>query len=172
MNAARRIMWLALATIPAVVALVFAGPASAAEFSNAPVGSTTLPTPAPPKLLSATVSGCEAPCAEGESGQVTLTIQNPTVPEGETIVNTVYANGVAVEPIASKSGNPLTLFISICSGIRQPFQGCRTQQQVDAVRGAEVFTVTAMAVTGNPDDGTQQFSAESAPSNGLVPTQE
>jgi hypothetical protein len=134
--------------------------------------AATLPTPDPPKLLSATVSGCEAPCAAGESGQVTLTIQNPTVPDGEGINNHVYANGVAVDPIASKSGNPLTLFISICSGIRQPFEGCITQQQVDAVRGGEVFTVTATAVTGNPDDGTLQTSAESAPSNGLVPTQE
>lgn len=134
--------------------------------------AATLPTPDPPKLLSATVSGCVAPCAPGESGQVALTIQNPAVPAGEAVDNTVYANGVAVDPIASKSGNPLTLFFSICSGIRQPFQGCVTQQQVDAVRGAELFTVTARAFSGNPDNGTQQFSAESRPSNGLVPVQQ
>lgn len=33
------------------------------------------------------------------------------------------------------------------------------------------MTVTDMAVAGDPDNGTEQFSAESAPSNGLVPTQ-
>ena len=133
--------------------------------------AATLPTPDPPKLLSATVSGCQAPCAPGEAGQVALTFENPTTP-GEALVNTAYANGVAVDPIGNTIGNPKTLFISICSGIRQPNEGCITQQQVDAVRGAEVFTVTVRAFTGNPDDGTQQFSAESAPSNGLVPTQQ
>jgi hypothetical protein len=138
----------------------------------APAASAaTLPTPDPPKLLSATVSGCQAPCAPGESGQVALTFENPTTP-GEALVNTVYANGVAVNPIANTIGNPKTLFISICSGIHQPNQGCSSQREVDAVRGGEVFTVTVRAFTGNPDDGTQQFSAESAPSNALVPTQQ
>ena len=131
--------------------------------------AAAVPTPDAPKLLSATVSGCVAPCAPGESGQVALTIQNPTLTTG--LVNTVYANGVGVTPIANTIGNPVTLFISICSGIHQPNEGCSLQQQVDAVRGAELFTVTVRAFTGNPDEGTLQYSAESAPSNGLVPAQ-
>jgi hypothetical protein len=135
------------------------------------VDAATVPTPPAPKLLSATVSGCQAPCAPGEAGQVALTFENPTI-SGVALVNSVYANGVGVSPIGNTTGNPKTLFISICSGIRQPFEGCTTQQQVDAVRGAEVSTVTVRAFTGNPDDGTQQFSAESAPSNALVPTQQ
>ncbi|MEU0603849.1 hypothetical protein ABZ484_37340 [Streptomyces sp. NPDC006393] len=134
--------------------------------------AATLATPDAPRLLSATVSGCQAPCAPGESGQVALTFTDPAVPAGETIGNRVYADGVPVDPIASRSGSPEVLYFSICSGIRRPFEGCLTQQQVDAVRGGEVFTVTARAYAGNPDDGTAQVSAESAPSNGLVPTQQ
>jgi len=47
---------------------------------------------------------------------------------GATIIDTTFANGVAIDP-------------------------------------------RAHAVSGNPDDGTQQTSAQSGPSNGLVPTQ-
>jgi hypothetical protein len=138
---------------------------------GAEASDATLPTPDPPRLLSATVSGCQAPCAPGESGEVVITIDNPTPPPDATIIDTTFANGVAIDPNASKGGDPLELHFAICSGIRQPFEGCVTQAQVDALRGDEVITVRAHAVAGNPDDGTQQTSAQSAPSNGLVPTQ-
>jgi hypothetical protein len=156
-------VWQALAAVLLVAGALLAWAPAA--------GAATVPTPPPPKLLSATVSGCQAPCAPGEAGQVALTFENPTV-SGVALVNSFYANGVGVNPIANTIGNPKTVFISICSGIHQPNQGCSLQQEVDAVRGAETFTVTVRAFIGNPDDGTQQFSAESAPSNGLVPTQQ
>jgi hypothetical protein len=152
-----------------VVALVAGALLAVAPGANASGG--TLPTPDPPRLLSATVSGCQAPCAPGESGTVVITVDNPTPPPGAAIVDTTFANGVAIDPNASKSGDPLELHFAICSGIRQPFEGCVTQAQVDALRGDEVITVRAHAISGNPDDGTQQISAQSAPSNGLVPTQ-
>jgi hypothetical protein len=138
---------------------------------GAMASGATLPTPEPPRLLSATVSGCQAPCAPGESGEVVITVDNPTPPQGASIIDTTFANGVAIDPNASGGGDPRELHFAICSGIRQPFEGCVTQAQVDALRGDEVITVRAHAVSGNPDNGTQQTSAQSAPSNGLVPTQ-
>jgi len=145
--------------------------AGAALPARANASHATLPTPDPPRLLNATVSGCQAPCARGESGVVVITVDNPTPPPGATLIDTTFANGVAIDPNASKSGDPLELHFAICSGIRRPFEGCITQAQVDALRGDETITVRAHAISGNPDDGTQQTSAQSAPSNGLVPTQ-
>jgi hypothetical protein len=133
--------------------------------------SAGLPTPDAPRLLSATVSGRQAPCAPGESGEVVITVDNPTPPPGATIIDTTFADGVAIDPNASRGGDPRELHFAICSGIRRPFEGCITQGQVDALRGDELITVRAHAVSGNPDDGTQQTSVQSAPSNGLVPTQ-
>lgn len=153
-----------------LVALL-AGGALLAIGSGARASAAALPTPEPPRLLSATVSGCQGPCAPGESGEVVITVDNPTPPPGATIVDTTFANGVVIDPNASRSGDPLELHFAICSGIRQPFEGCVTQAQVDALRGNEVITVRAHAISGNPDDGTQQVSAQSAPSNALVPTQ-
>lgn len=138
---------------------------------GANAADATLPTPVAPRLLSATVSGCQAPCAPGESGEVVITVDNPTPSPGAIIIDTTFANGVAIDPNASRSGDPRELHFAICSGIRRPFEGCVTQAQVDALRGDEVITVRAHAVSGNPDNGTQQTSAQSAPSNALVPTQ-
>jgi hypothetical protein len=157
------------ARLTQVLGVVLVTGAAAAPGANA--SAATLPTPDPPRLLRATVSGCQAPCAAGESGVVVITVDNPAPPPGATIIDTTFANGVAVDPNASKSGDPLELHFAICSGIRRPFEGCITQAQVDALRGDEVITVRAHAISGNPDDGTQQTSAQSAPSNGLVPTQ-
>jgi hypothetical protein len=160
------------ARLPQGLGLVLlVGGALLAGAPGANASDATLPTPDAPRLLSATASGCQAPCAPGESGEVVITVDNPTPPPGATIIDTTFANGVAIDPNASKSGDPLELHFAICSGIRQPFEGCVTQAQVDALRGDEVITVRAHAISGNPDDGTQQTSAQSAPSNGLVPTQ-
>lgn len=150
---------------------LLAGGSLLAVAPGAKASHATLPTPDPPRLLSATVSGCQAPCAPGESGEVVIIVDNPTPPPGATIIDTTFANGVAIDPNASKSGDPLELHFAICSGIRQPFEGCVSQAQVDALRGDEVITVRSHAISGNPDDGTQQTSAQSAPSNALVPTQ-
>ena len=147
------------------------GGALLAGAPGANASGATLPTPEPPRLLSATVSGCQAPCAPGESGEVVITVDNPTPPPGAIIIDTTFADGVAIDPNASSSGDPRELHFAICSGIRRPFEGCVTQAQVDALRGDEVITVRAHAVSGNPDNGTQQTSAQSAPSNALVPTQ-
>jgi hypothetical protein len=152
-----------------VVAVVGAGLLAWAPGGNA--SDARLPTPDPPRLLSATVSGCQAPCAPGESGEVVILVDNPTPPAGATVIDRTFADGVVIDPNASKSGDPRELHFAICSGVRRPFEGCVTQAQVDALRGDEVITVRAHFVSGNPDNGTQQISAESAPSNGLVPTQ-
>jgi hypothetical protein len=160
------------ARLPRGVGLVLlVGGALLAGAPGANASDATLPIPDAPRLLSATVSGCQAPCAPGESGEVVITVDNPMPPPGAIIIDTTFANRVAIDPNASKSGDPLELHFAICSGIRQPFEGCVTQAQVDALRGDEVITVRAHAISGNPDDGTQQTSALSAPSNGLVPTQ-
>lgn len=160
------------ARLPRAVGVVLlVGGAMLAAAPGASASNATLPTPAAPRLLSATVSGCHPPCAPGQSGQVVITVDNPAPPPGATIIDTTFANGVAIDPNASRGGDPLELHFAICSGIRRPFEGCITQAQVDALRGDEVITVRAHAIAGNPDDGTQQVSAQSAPSNGLVPKQ-
>ena len=155
---------------PAAVFLLVGG-ALLAGATGANASAAALPTPDAPRLLSATVSGCQAPCAPRESGEVVITVDNPTPPPGATIIDTTFADGVAIDPNASSGGDTRELHFAICSGIRRPFEGCITQAQVDALRGDELITVRAHAVSGNPDDGTQQTSAQSAPSNGLVPTQ-
>jgi hypothetical protein len=130
--------------------------------------STAPPAPPEPKLIDATVSGCTAPCAPGESGQVELVFD---IPAGSWY-DFAYANGVPVQWITEGSTTPDThrhYFYSICSGIRQPFEGCTSQQQVDAVRGAESFTVTAMNCTTDPNVPFQ--CTESPKSNALVPRQ-
>jgi hypothetical protein len=157
--------------LPQGLVSLLVGGALLAGAPGANASDATLPTPDAPRLLSAIVSGCHAPCAPGESGEVVITIDNPTPPPDATIIDTTFANGVAIDPNASKGGDPLELHFAICSGIRQPFEGCVTQARVDALRGDEVITVRAHAISGNPDDGTQQTSAQSPPSNGLVPTQ-
>lgn len=135
------------------------------------------PTPPAPTLLDATVTGCNAPCAPGESGQVELTIQLPDPDLGG--LDWVYANGQRVQPNASgtDADHHLHLWFSICSGIRQPFEGCVDQQQVDAVRGAETFAATSIKCTseldpvGYPIPGTTKCSDESPMGNALVPRQ-
>ena len=39
-------------------------------------------------------------------------------------------SSVAIDPNASKSGDPLELHFAICSGIRQPFEGCVTRHRL------------------------------------------
>jgi hypothetical protein len=159
------------AGLPQGLLFLLVGAALLAGAPGASASDATMPTPDAPRLLSATVSGCQAPCAPGESGEVVITVDNPTPSPGALISDTTFANGVAIDPNATRGGDPVELHFAICSGIRQPFEGCVTQAQVDALRGDEVITVRAHALSGNPDDGTQQTSALSAPSKGLVPTQ-
>lgn len=134
--------------------------------------ASALPTPEAPHLTSAVVSGCHAPCAPGKSGEVTLTWTNPTPPDGAIVLNYAYADGfnIGSPTTISRSGNTVRESFPICAGVNNPTPDCY-QARVDALRGNEVMTVTAHFVAGNPDDGTQQVSDESARSNGLVPTQ-
>src|SRR3954467_8050489 len=104
-----------------VVLLV--GGALVAGAPGANASDPTLPTPDPPRLLTATVSGCQAPCAPGESGQVVITVDNPTPPPGAIIIDRTFANGVAIDPNASRGGDPRELHFAICSGVRRPFEG-------------------------------------------------
>lgn len=130
--------------------------------------ASTPATPNPPHIVDATVSGCQAPCAPGESGTVKLVVDQPS----NGFLTNAQADGVPVNWNAvGQSNGQVTLFFSICSGIRQPFEGCVTQQQVDALRGDEVMTIRAEACTGDPDNNTQVCSPQSAPSNGVVPRQ-
>jgi hypothetical protein len=129
-------------------------------------------TPAPPHLISAVVTGCTAPCAPGEAGQLAVTFDPPTVGADEWVNTTIYANGVGIHWIQETLGsNPKTYWFTICSGTRVPFEGCLDQKRVDALRGTETITARSNALTGNPDDGTMRSSGLSAPSNALVPTQ-
>jgi hypothetical protein len=139
---------------------------------------TTAPKPEPINLRSATVSGCEAPCAPDEAGQVTLTFDPPVRPPGVpaeafTAIST-RANGAGVHPFESSDGpGPWVRKLRICSESGPFIYPCQYQQHVD-MRGAEVFTVTVSfhwdcdPISGNCESASQV----SDPSNGLVPTQQ
>lgn len=148
--------------------------AAGAVLAMAPAAdaASALPTPEAPHLTSAVVSGCQAPCAAGKSGQVTLTWTNPTPPDGATVLNYAYADGfnIGSPTTISRSGDTVRESFPICAGVNDPTPDCY-RARVDALRGNEVMTVTARFATGNPDDGTLQISDESARSNGLVPVQ-
>ncbi len=132
----------------------------------------TLPVPDPPHLISAVVTGCHAPCPIGQSGDVVLTWEQSQPPAPDTSVDyNQYANDfrLAVADWISQSDNTITMAIPICaSDWSKPY--CYPAY-VNGLRGNEVMTVTAYTATGNPDNGTLRVSAESAHSNGLVPTQ-
>jgi hypothetical protein len=148
--------------------------AAGGVLAMAPAASaaSTLPTPGASHLTSAVVSGCQAPCAAGKSGTVTLTWTNPTPPDGATVLNYAYADGfnIGSPTTISRSGDTVRESFPICAGVNDPTPDCY-QARVDALRGNEVMTVTARFAAGNPDDGTLQISDESNRSNGLVPTQ-
>ena len=148
---------------------VFGTAVAAAPAANA---GNALPTPQPPRLLSAVVTDCQAPCASGISGEVTLTWTNPAPPDGAFVLNTAYANDFNIgSPTTIRHiGDTVQASYPVCAGVNQPTPDCYPAR-VDALRGNEVLTVSARFATGNPDDGTFRMSAESAHSNGLVPTQ-
>lgn len=131
-----------------------------------------LPVPDPPHLISAVVTGCHAPCPIGTSGDVVLTWQQAQPPaDGLGVDYEQYANDFKLAEVdwVSQKDNTITMAIPICaSDWSKPY--CYPAY-VTALRGAEVMTVTAYSLSGNPDDGTLRTSAESAHSNGLVPTQ-
>lgn len=153
-------------------ALAVAGGAVLAAAPAAHAAGDPLPTPAAPHLVSAVVVGCHAPCAPGQAGEVVLTFTNPTVGSDVFLSNWAYANGFRLGSTdIRRDGDTVEMHLDICAAVNLASEQCTYRARVDALRGAELMTVTATAVTGNPDDGTQRISAESAPSNGLVPSQ-
>jgi hypothetical protein len=85
-------------------ALLLTGGALLAGASGANASATDdLPipaTPAPPTLISAVVTGCQAPCALGETGEVAVTFNEaaPAAPD------------VEINTIVSFDGVPVSLF--------------------------------------------------------------
>jgi hypothetical protein len=177
MSAGRRtLVKLGVAVGAVVAAMAVAMPPASGAADLIP-----LPKADPPVLVSATVSGCEAPCAPGETGRVTLTIDRPAVPpntlDGTFVAISVFADGKLVTRtpnIGGVNGDLLVRTWTICSGIRQPFEGCTHQSEVDAIRGAEEFSTTAQLVAWTDDPISPELIAAgpvSEPSNALVPTQ-
>jgi hypothetical protein len=159
-------------------ALLLTGGALLAGASGANASATDdLPipaTPAAPTLISAVVTGCQAPCALGETGEVAVTFNEaaPAAPDVE--INTIVAfDGVPVSLFKHTLGsNPTTQWYLICASRTEPSSSCINPiGRVDAVRGAESITARSYAITGNPDDGTQRASELSKPSNVIVATQ-
>ncbi|MBO0872494.1 MAG: hypothetical protein J2P19_03785 [Pseudonocardia sp.] len=149
--------------------------AAGAVLAMAPAAdaASRLPTPETPHLTSVVVSGCQAPCAAGKSGEVTLTWTNPTPPAGATVLNYAYADGfnIGSPTTISRSGDTVRESFPICAGVHDPTPGLLPgrRRRTAGERGDDRDCPLA---TGNPDDGTLQISDESAHSNGLVPTQD
>ena len=55
---------------------------------------------------------------------VVIIVDNPTPPPGATILDTTFANGVAIDPNASRGGDLREVHFGICSGICRPVEGC------------------------------------------------
>lgn len=158
----------------ALGAATLAGGALVAGSPGANAADDPLPVPDPPHLISATVTGCHAPCPIGTSGDVVITWEQSPVPAGAPDGTSVdywrYANDFRLSGAdwVSQKDNTITMAIPICaSNWSKPY--CYPAY-VSALRGNEVMTVTAYSEIMNPDY-TGRASAESAPSNGLVPTQ-
>ena len=152
-----------------VVLLVLGALLAAAPGANA--AEEGLPKPDAPRLTSAVVIGCQAPCASGTSGKLVLTWTNPSAPDGAIVLNYAYADGFNIGGPTSiaRDGDAVEMHFPICAAVNVPSPECY-RTRVDALRGAELMTVTARFATGNPDDGSLRISAESAQSNGLKPT--
>lgn len=155
-------------------AMLLVGSALLASTPGASAADDPLPVPDPPHLISAVVTGCQAPCAIGTSGDVVLTWERSPVPQGAPQGAGVdywkYANDFRLSGAdwVGQSGNTITMAIPICaSNWSKPY--CYPGY-VNAMRGNEVMTITAYTEVQNPDYS-GQASAESAPSNALVPTQ-
>jgi hypothetical protein len=137
----------------------------------------TRPKPPPVNLLSATVEGCQAPCAPDESGEVTVSFEKPVRPEGvpsDAFINVgILADGVGVHWFTwNDSGDPWRYTMAICAeGQTSPY-GCRYNFR-NGFRGDEEMTVVVSyywdcdPIFGNCASSSQR----SDPSNALVPTQ-
>ncbi|WP_239000885.1 hypothetical protein [Jiangella asiatica] len=155
-------------TIGALVAGTSGAGVSAADDLPTPA------TPAAPELVSAVVTGCQAPCALGETGEVAVTYNAPPATEPDVSIGTIiYFDGVRINGFRhTLGGNPRTRWFLICASRTEPSSDCINPiTRVDALRGAETITARSYAITGNPDDGTQRISELSEPSNAIVATQ-
>lgn len=137
----------------------------------------TAPQPEPMNLLTATVSGCDAPCAPDETGEITLTFDPPVRPSGvpaDAFAQvSVQADGVGIHPFQLRNGpGPWVWKFRICSESGPLLYPCTYQRHVD-MRGDEVFTVSVHYVWDCDPiaGGCESASRKSDPSNGLVPTQ-
>lgn len=156
------------------VALV-AGSTLVATATGASAAGDPLPTPDPPHLVSATVTGCTVPCKPGEVGELLLFYKLPPLPPGAPsdslrFLDWVYANGKRIANYNETiGGDTLGIGFEICTPKSRTTRSCPLYDE--PLRGDEVMTLTAFIARGDADLGTDQYSAESAPSNSLVPTQ-
>lgn len=137
----------------------------------------TRPKPPPINLLSATVKGCDAPCAPDESGEVTIKFDPPVRPEGVpagafTHIR-VTADGQGFHWFSSSTGpGPWEYKFRICSsGGSEPYP-CVYQRSVD-LQGDEAFAVS-VGFSWDCDPILAECASSSRmsePSNTLVPTQ-
>ncbi|MGP4110528.1 hypothetical protein ACTWP5_06380 [Streptomyces sp. 4N509B] len=137
----------------------------------------TRPKPPPVNLLSATVEGCQAPCATDERGEVTITFERPVRPDDippAFVHIRVTADGVGVHHSMSNStGDPWVYTFRICATEDLGLSGCSYPYQIEELRGDEEFAVS-VGYSWDCDPflpecaGTSQMSD---PSNALVPTQ-
>ncbi len=100
-----------LGTLLAVGAALFAGvPGAGAD--------DALPVPAPPHLISAVVTGCHAPCAIGQSGEVVLTWEQSPPPSNDVGVDyREYSNDFRLAEVdwMKHDSNTTTVAIPICA---------------------------------------------------------
>jgi hypothetical protein len=129
-----------------LAATLFAGGVLLAGASGASASSQSLPTPPAPTVQSATIEPVSG-AFEGTETVVKVT-ENTTPPPGATLVFAFFDNGKGIDYDHTPDG-----------GYAFPLN--------EAPAGSSV-TAKAFFVSGNPDDGTQQFSQQSPSSNAVV----
>jgi hypothetical protein len=134
----------------------------------------TRPKPPPMTLLSATVEGCQAPCAPDESGVVTVTFERPVRPDSippAFVHIRVTGDGQGFHPFSSTSDlapSPWVYKFRICAeGGPEPYP-CVYQRLVDLQGAVSVgYSWDCDEISGE----CASSSRMSDPSNTLVPTQ-
>ena len=163
-----RVAKICVAALATAVLPLAAAPAATAD--------DTHPKPPPINLLSATLQGCDAPCAPDESGEVTITFEAPVRPDGvpsEAFTHIrVTADGQGFHWFSSSAGpGPWVYKFRICSdGGPEPYP-CTYQRRLD-LQGDEGFAVrVAFSWDCDPILATCASSSPiSDPSNILMPT--
>lgn len=130
----------------------------------------TLPTPEPPTLISATVTGCpQGFCEPGQTGELVVNYKAAPLPAGAPsdaqMGTEFFANGKFINGYANVYGPGISFMLCDGNVLRYP---CLPAYGGLTLGNNPVITAKAGISTGNPDDNNVQTSPLSGPSNSVT----